>query len=63
MSLGGDMANPVWSPNDPIFFFLHTQIDRLWAAWQAKHPANKYAIGGGVDQVLDKIDQFLTGTG
>ena len=22
------------SPNDPIFFLHHAQVDRLWAAWQ-----------------------------
>lgn len=26
------------SPNDPIFFMHHAQIDRIWAIWQRKHP-------------------------
>ena len=26
------------SPNDPVFFLLHCNIDRLWALWQARHP-------------------------
>jgi len=29
---------PGTSPNDPIFFFHHNNIDRLWAVWQQKHP-------------------------
>ena len=29
---------PGTSPNDPVFFFHHCNIDRLWAVWQQKHP-------------------------
>lgn len=25
------------SPNDPVFFLHHAQVDRLWALWQAHH--------------------------
>ena len=38
--MGGDMAF-MSSPNDPIFFMHHAQIDRLWASWQRKHPGVK----------------------
>ena len=31
--IGGDMA-AMSSPNDPIFFMHHAQIDRIWAIWQ-----------------------------
>ena len=24
------------SPNDPVFFLHHANVDRLWAAWQAR---------------------------
>jgi tyrosinase len=44
-SVGGDMA-PATSPNDPVFFLHHTQIDRLWAQWQddnAPVRTNEYA--------------------
>jgi hypothetical protein len=30
---------PMTSPNDPIFWLNHCNIDRLWAVWQAMHPA------------------------
>ncbi len=30
------------SPNDPIFFFHHCNIDRLWAIWQRKNRKQKY---------------------
>jgi hypothetical protein len=29
---------PGTSPNDPVFFFHHCNIDRLWAVWEQKHP-------------------------
>ncbi|KLU90675.1 hypothetical protein MAPG_10527 [Magnaporthiopsis poae ATCC 64411] len=32
-SIGGDMS-PSSSPNDPLFFMHHAQIDRLWYLWQ-----------------------------
>jgi tyrosinase len=32
--IGGDMNGGSPSPNDPIFFLHHAQVDRLWAAWQ-----------------------------
>ena len=36
-SIGG-AAGTASSPNDPIFFLLHCNVDRLWAAWQRQHP-------------------------
>ena len=35
--VAGDMT-AMSSPNDPIFFMHHAQIDRIWAIWQRKHP-------------------------
>ena len=35
--VGGSMGF-MTSPNDPIFFLHHCQVDRLWAAWQQAHP-------------------------
>ncbi|KAI8865748.1 Di-copper centre-containing protein [Ramicandelaber brevisporus] len=31
--LGGDMSMD-WSPNDPMFWLHHAQLDRMWAIWQ-----------------------------
>jgi tyrosinase len=42
--IGGDMA-PASSPNDPVFFLNHCNVDRLWAAWQQKHPHSPYLPG------------------
>jgi tyrosinase len=29
---------PSTSPNDPVFFLHHANVDRLWAIWQARNP-------------------------
>ncbi len=45
--VGGDML-PATSPNDPIFFLNHCNVDRIWEAWMVKNgrsylPANTTA--------------------
>ena len=35
--VGGSMQ-PSTSPNDPVFFLHHNNIDRLWAVWMQKNP-------------------------
>jgi hypothetical protein len=37
--VGGSML-PMTSPNDPIFWLNHCNIDRLWEVWKAQHPAS-----------------------
>lgn len=32
--VGGDMRDVSRSPNDPLFYLHHCNIDRLWAIWQ-----------------------------
>lgn len=39
--VGGDMLRSS-SPNDPTFFLHHSNVDRIWAAWQEKHPTASY---------------------
>lgn len=43
MWVGGSMT-PGTSPNDPVFFLHHCNIDRLWALWQFRHPGQNYPI-------------------
>lgn len=39
--VGGYMANPVFSPNDPLFWLHHAFIDRVWSRWQANRLAGQ----------------------
>lgn len=39
-AVGGDLF-PSTSPNDPLFFLHHVQIDRLWWLWQQADPASR----------------------
>jgi tyrosinase len=34
--VGGDMEMGT-SPNDPLFYVNHANVDRIWAAWQRRH--------------------------
>lgn len=37
------------SPNDPVFFLHHAQVDRLWATWmQDRGPAGGYVTAADV---------------
>ncbi|KAI9207750.1 uncharacterized protein BJ171DRAFT_254687 [Polychytrium aggregatum] len=44
--LNGDFTNPRYSPNDPIFFLHHSNIDRLWNNWQQVNTSNVFNYGG-----------------
>ncbi|WP_228990277.1 tyrosinase family protein [Streptomyces sp. DH8] len=49
----GQMESSV-SPNDPVFWLHHAFVDKLWADWQALHPASaKYLPAGGTTDVID----------
>jgi tyrosinase len=38
----GDMSLAT-SPNDPVFFLHHANVDRLWRAWQEQYGLNVYS--------------------
>ncbi|KAI1763483.1 Di-copper centre-containing protein [Hypoxylon sp. FL1150] len=45
--VGLEAADPFSTPNDPVFYLLHAQIDRLWAIWQGQDlEARTFAIDG-----------------
>ncbi|KAF2635261.1 Di-copper centre-containing protein, partial [Massarina eburnea CBS 473.64] len=45
--IGKEGADPFSPTNDPVFYLLHAQIDRLYAIWQGQDLENrKYAIDG-----------------
>jgi tyrosinase len=62
-SLGGDIKDLAHSPNDPLFFLHHGQLDRIWAKWQAHDQCNRNAIAGGVIQDPEHYDAHPLGTG
>lgn len=43
----GGSAGDRSSPNDPAFFLLHCNVDRLWAIWQSLHPTDAPFQGDG----------------
>ena len=49
--VGGDMLLSS-SPNDPVFFLNHCNVDRIWAAWQKKHPSEPYRPAQSASQSL-----------
>ncbi|MGI8419237.1 MAG: tyrosinase family protein [Candidatus Levyibacteriota bacterium] len=61
--IGGDMAGNTNQNivNDPIFFLLHADVDRLWWQWQQQHGQNTYAptSGGPIGHNLNDVMQDL----
>ncbi|KAJ2996118.1 hypothetical protein HDV02_000171 [Globomyces sp. JEL0801] len=52
----GDMYDPDTSPNDPIFFMHHANIDRLWAVWQSQNPSVAFTYFGNTNRDSDVQD-------
>jgi len=46
------------SPNDPVFFLHHANVDRIWATWQIEHPGptNYQPQGGQADSCINADD-------
>lgn len=45
--VGEQMANPVSSPGDPLFYLHHTWLDKMWWDWQSRDlPARLSEMGG-----------------
>jgi tyrosinase len=60
--LFGTMVLPS-SPNDPTFFLLHSNIDRIWARWQGIHGTGSYqptagSPGNNVDDPMHPFDEI-----
>jgi hypothetical protein len=57
------MALPNWAAQDPIFWLHHTNIDRIWAAWEKVHKTPE-DLGGNEKYVFVKGDgSLVTHTG
>ncbi|MFC8226494.1 tyrosinase family protein [Streptomyces sp. NPDC057287] len=53
--VGGHMR-PLSSPNDPLFWLHHANIDRLWAKWQREHPDRPYLPQSGAPMGQNQPD-------
>jgi tyrosinase len=57
--VGGDMG-PASSPNDPVFYLNHCNVDRIWEGWMGSH-GRTYAPPGSASTDLTghRIDDPL----
>lgn len=57
--VGGTMMER-FSPGDPVFFFHHCNIDRIWSNWQKKHKfLNEYPLE---NQITDRNNAIIENT-
>ncbi|MFI5496049.1 tyrosinase family protein [Actinoplanes sp. NPDC051859] len=56
--VGGHMAT-VESPNDPVFWLHHCNVDRLWWQWQTNRGLDTYQPRTGTTNVIDNSETML----
>ncbi|KFY30641.1 hypothetical protein V493_01780 [Pseudogymnoascus sp. VKM F-4281 (FW-2241)] len=56
----GDMG-PATSPNEPLFFLHHSNVDRVWARWQARN-ATRLADYTGFQDLNNTIPASMADT-
>jgi tyrosinase len=49
---GNKMPNPAVSPQDPLFWLHHANVDRIWALWQGANPGLTPPLSG-TDATMD----------
>jgi hypothetical protein len=54
--VGGDMTNLNTSPSDPLFFFHHSNVDRIWAQWSSIWGDANYADAWKAEVVRGYVD-------
>ncbi|KAI9352035.1 hypothetical protein BDR26DRAFT_1003084 [Obelidium mucronatum] len=56
----GDLSNPMFSPNDPIFYLHHGLVDKVWWRWQKTCPSFQFSYDGFLrgpdDPIANGID-------
>jgi tyrosinase len=50
--VGKDMRR-MTSPNDPVFYLHHANVDRIWTAWQTLHPNTPYLPDSSASEALE----------
>ncbi|CCO28266.1 hypothetical protein BN14_02261 [Rhizoctonia solani AG-1 IB] len=48
-AVGGDLRRQ-YSPNEPLFFVHHAQVDRMWTLWQGRNKTRLSDYGGNTVQ-------------
>lgn len=57
---GGSMMRMMNSPEDPLFYFHHANVDRWWFEWQKKNPGERASLRNP-DNLLDPWgDKYTT---
>lgn len=55
--VGGDMGRLDRSPNDPIFWLHHANVDRTWAmGWSERHPYGPYPDDWGQERLRGYVE-------
>ncbi|MEO0455290.1 MAG: tyrosinase family protein [Cyanobacteria bacterium P01_A01_bin.114] len=57
--VGGDMS-PATSPNDPVFFLNHCNVDRIWEAWMVQNGRSYSPVNGQGPQGHSLNSQMFT---
>lgn len=67
--VGGAMGDLSTSPNDPLFWLHHANIDRIWSIWQSRHAGEVYpkawrdeVLGGFIDPQGNVVPSVTAGT-
>lgn len=55
--VGGSMLE-MSSPNDPVFFLHHCNVDRIWASWQKIHTTEGY-LTNSTDGDSELLEPFI----
>eukprot|EP01084_Bolivina_argentea_P001571 2900_1 len=57
--IGGSMADPGYSPDDPIFYLHHTMVDYMFALWQDYQNYDVGSVESWSDRYYGSIKQKL----
>ncbi|KAL7273540.1 hypothetical protein RUND412_003605 [Rhizina undulata] len=61
-NLQGGAATDIWtSTSEPLFYLLHTYLDRMWWLWQNANPERIYEVGGPIIPYSNILSPNITG--
>jgi len=55
--VGGDMTTLSTSPGDPLFWFHHSNVDRIWAQWSSIWGEGTYAPAWRKEALVGYVDE------